>query len=136
MTTPPYHDTPAVPMCLAAGHLLLCQEQSLASAIATELCARAVLLRARDPTTGLAPNARGEPPPPGTDSRLSTSCHWGRSAPVRCSAPLRSRPCTGTSPAGCPHRYKENRNYVVVSTESRTGDPRTAFRGTCNNYVS
>ena len=53
MTTPPYHDTPAVPMCLAAGHMFLCQEQSIASAIATELCARAALLRAQDPTTWL-----------------------------------------------------------------------------------
>ena len=53
MTTPPYWDTPLAPMYLAAGHLLLCQEQSIASAIDTELCARAALLRAQDPTAWL-----------------------------------------------------------------------------------
>ena len=53
MTTPPYRDTPAVPMRLAAGHMFLCQEQSLESAIDTEKRAQAELLMAQDPTTWL-----------------------------------------------------------------------------------
>jgi hypothetical protein len=40
--------------------------------------------------------ASGEPPPPCTDTRMGTHCHWGRSAPVRCSGEQLG-PDTGTT---------------------------------------
>ena len=49
------------------------------------------------PPTMKTPNARGEPPPPGTDARTGTRGRWGRSAPVRCSVGVES-PALTTRP--------------------------------------
>jgi hypothetical protein len=46
---------------------------------------RGSILRGNVSVTDEKPNARGEPPPPGTDPRTGHSGRWGRSAPRRCS---------------------------------------------------
>src|SRR5262245_36941074 len=81
-------------------------------------------------------NARGEPPPPGTDTRTGKSDHWGRSAPMRCSVgerawrrgprgPVPGRPhATDTRPGchtPCTTHTPHARGYDVPPPPRRAG---------------